>query len=139
MKKFIALSILLFTATAIFTGCNSVPKVIPADLSSAQLIQQGQLCYDRTDYSGAIAYYKADIQRYGMDNNIYIEATYEMGHTYIAMKKYKEAYHCFKNILSLYENTYPGQLPTGYNKLSEIGLKQIPSRILAELSADSAE
>ena len=136
MKKIFILSVLAVVAVFV-TGCASSPKVIESDLTSSQLIQKGQNCYEKSDYKGAIEYFKADIQRYGMDNSVYIEATYEMGHTYNQMKDYRKAYRCFSDILELYENAYPGQLPGGYKKLAEIGMNQIPEKVRAEIESSA--
>lgn len=109
------------------TSCYTVP-VIPQDLTYTQLIQLGQDSIEIANYKAAEAYYSAVIQRYGMNTNIYIEATYELGHLYLRQKKYEEAFPKFNEILGLYEEAEAGILPASYKKLAQIGLNQIPDK-----------
>jgi uncharacterized protein HemY len=111
----------------VFISCRTV-KDIPDDLTEAQLIQLGQDCYGSGDYKNAELYYSTVIMRYGMDNNAYIEATYELGHLYLKQKKYEKAEDSFREILSIYEGAAPGTLPGAYKKLSEIELAKIPAK-----------
>ena len=90
MKKIIN-TIVITLLSSIFISCASVPE-IPADAGSTQLIQLGQDALSNSNYKAAETYYKAVIQRYGMDTSIYIEASYELGHMYIKQKKYEKAY-----------------------------------------------
>jgi len=132
MKKIIIT--LLVTLVALTTiGCASKQKAIPEDLTSAQLIQLGQNCYEKNDFEGALRYYREDIQRYGDDIAVYIEAKYEMGHVYLRSSKYEEAYNAFTEILGYYGKMPAGSLPAEYKKLSEICLSQIPEKKLSEL------
>jgi outer membrane protein assembly factor BamD (BamD/ComL family) len=130
MKKniFIIIVSALFTAAAVLPiqSCSTV-KEIPTDLSAAQLIQLGQDAYGNAQYKNAEIYYRTVISRYGMDNSIYVEARYELGHLYIKEKNYDAAYKSLKEILDLYASTAPGTLPGAYNKLAQIEMAKIPA------------
>lgn len=130
MKKnvfIIAVSALLAAAVVLsLSSCKTVTE-IPDDLSAAQLIQLGQDAYGNAQYKNAEIYYRTVISRFGMDNSIYIEARYELGHLYIKEKKYDAAYKSLKEIVDLYASTTPGTLPGAYNKLAQIEMAKIPA------------
>ena len=126
MKKII--STIIFTGFLFaLAGCNSVPE-IPVDASSTQLIQLGQDAMGISNYAAAEAYYNAVIRRYGMDTAVYVEARYELGHLYLKQKKYEQAYACFSEILSIFENAEFGSVPAAYKKLAQMGMNSIPER-----------
>ncbi|MCK9168814.1 MAG: hypothetical protein M0P01_00195 [Treponema sp.] len=133
MKKrvFIIIVPVLFAAAAVFLfpSCGTIEE-IPDDLSAAQLIQLGQDAYGKSQYKNAEMYYRMVISRYGMDNSIYIEARYELGHLYIKEKKYDDAYSSLKEIIDLYASTTPGTLPGAFNKLAQIEMAKIPANKL---------
>ena len=126
-KTFFTAAAVIISSLLVCISCRTV-KDIPDDLTEAQLIQMGQDCYGNGDYKNAETYYSTVIMRYGMDNNAYIEATYELGHLYLKQKKYEKAEDSFKEILSIYEGAAPGTLPGAYKKLSEIELSKIPAK-----------
>lgn len=130
MKKIIN-TIVITLLSSIFISCASVPE-IPADAGSTQLIQLGQDALSNSNYKAAETYYKAVIQRYGMDTSIYIEASYELGHMYIKQKKYEKAYSKFKEILDIFQNAEPGSLQPSYKKLALMGIKRIPEKYLPQ-------
>lgn len=132
MKKILLTLVVSFVALMAFS-CASTNKTIPENLTSAQLIQMGQNCYEKNDFDGALKYYKEDIQRFGTDISVYIEAKYEMGHVYLRTSKYEDAYKAFSEILDYYKSMPTGSLPAEYKKLSEICIQQIPEKKLAEL------
>ena len=111
---------ILAAVSTFFISCNTVPE-IPADASSTQLIQMGQDAMEFSNYTAAETYYNAVIQRYGMDISAYIEASYELGHLYLAYQKFDE-------ILSTFENAEIGVIPAAYKKLATIGMEQIPAK-----------
>jgi outer membrane protein assembly factor BamD (BamD/ComL family) len=135
MKKsgfIIAASALFAAALVLFLPSCSTVKEIPDDLTAAQLIQLGQDAYGNSQYKDAERYYRTVISRYGMNNSIYIEARYELGHLYLKEKKYDAAYNSFKEILDLYASTAPGTLPGAFNKLTQIEMTKIPAKKLPQ-------
>ncbi len=125
MKRsfFLISSVLMCLA---FFSCKTVEiQDIPSDMTAAQLLQAGQTAAIQKSYKNAEAYFKACIQRYGMDNNLYIEARYELGNCFLKQKQYSKAEACFNEILSMYENTEYGYLSPAYHKLATIGLDKI--------------
>ncbi len=125
MKNF--LTLLSFAFILIFSACNTVPE-IPTDLSYTQLIQKGQDSIEFANYKAAEAYYQAAIQRYGLNVNQYIEATYELGHLYVTQKKYDKAVTRFLELEALYQEAEAGTLPAAYKKLTQINLDKIPEK-----------
>ncbi|MCQ2593358.1 MAG: hypothetical protein MJ188_11315 [Treponema sp.] len=136
MKKLI----LILSVTLIFSAisCKTTSE-IPTDLTASQLIQKGQDAFSNDDYKLAENYYTAVIKRYGTNTEIYIEAKYELGHTYLKSKNYEGAYSAFSEILELYEYSSVGDLPPSFKKLAQIGIKKIPAERLSRLQkSDSA-
>lgn len=124
MKK-ITLVLITLIATFTFFSCGTT-KELPTDLTAAQIIQKAQNCYEKLDYKGALNCYNVVIMRYGTNLATYTEATYEIGHVYLKMKKYDLAYDKFQEILDIYSGTGYGDLPPAYKKLAEIGISLIP-------------
>ena len=133
MKKFVKTIVIPFISF-VCISCASVPE-IPADASSTQLIQLGQDALSVSNYKAAETYYKAVIQRYGMDTATYIEASYELGHMYLKQKKYESAYIRFKEILDIFQNAEPGSIPSAYKKLASMGMNRIPEKYLPQQEA----
>ena len=131
MKKLIFFAA-LFAASALFISCRTI-KSIPEDKTSNQIIQLGQNCTTNKDYSSAEFCYNTVIERYGSDPSVYVEAKYELGHTYLKQKKYDKAYAAFTEVLSIYDS-FGSILPGAYKKLCNIGLSQIPEKKLKELA-----
>ncbi|MCQ2589891.1 MAG: hypothetical protein MJ179_05655 [Treponema sp.] len=135
MKKILfILSVLVLGLT--FVSCGTTEE-IPEDLSSAQLLQQGQNAYFAGTYEVAEKYYIETIKRFGDDTQTYIEARYELGHLYIKTKDYRKAYANFTEILKIYEATPAGYLPPAYKKLCELGLSKIPEKELEKIKAEN--
>ena len=131
MKKLIFFAA-LFASSALFISCRTI-KSIPEDKTSNQIIQLGQNCTTNKDYSSAEFCYNTVIERYGSDPSVYVEAKYELGHTYLKQKKYDKAYAAFTEVLSIYDS-FGSILPGAYKKLCNIGLSQIPEKKLKELA-----
>lgn len=129
--KSMIISAVSAAVTLLIISCTSV-KDIPADLTSAQLIQQGQNAYSSSNYSLAEKYYETVIQRYGNNTATYIEAKYELGHLYIKTKNYQKAYQAFDEILEIYSYAAIGDLPPAYRKLAQLGMDKIPEKKLEE-------
>ncbi|MCF0242743.1 MAG: hypothetical protein HUK25_08900 [Treponema sp.] len=125
MRKNIFISTVIAFIFAI-TACQSVSvKDIPQDMTAAQLLQAGQNCESVNNYVDAEEYFKACIQRYGLDNAVYVEARYELGNCYLKENKKDKAALCFQEIVSMYEDSEIGMLPPAYLKLAKIGLSKI--------------
>lgn len=137
MKKILATITTMLAAVTLFS-CATI-KDIPTDLSAAQIIQLGQNAYELKDYDNAANCYKTVIQRYGIDVQVFLEGKYELGHVYLAQKKYNEAYAIFNEIIEIYETTSAGDLPPAYKKLAQIGMSQIPENKKPAANPSEAE
>ena len=132
MKNFIKIiSVVLTVFSFALVSCASA-SAIPEDLSARQLIQRGQDSLEDGDYKMALRYLNAAVERYGSDASVYVEAKYEMGHIFLKQKKYSYAKGIFDELVDLYSNVLPGQLPGAYYKLAQIGLSKIPEGTVAE-------
>ena len=132
MKNFIKFTAVVLTVFSFaFASCSST-DAIPDDLTARQLIQRGQDSFESKNYKSALQYYDAAVERYGSDASVYVEAKYEMGHIYLKQKKYSYAKGIFDELVDLYSNVLPGQLPGAYYKLAQIGLSKIPEGTVAE-------
>lgn len=135
MKKSIVLAA-VFAVSALFISCRTI-KYIPEDKTANQIIQLGQNSSNNNDYKSAKFCYNTVIDRYGTNPTVYVEAKYELGHTYLKQKKYDKAYAAFTEVLALYDS-FGSALPGAYKKLCNIGLSQIPEKKLAELKGASS-
>lgn len=124
MKKSIMILAVLLSL-GLFSCKTTDINDIPQDLTAAQLLQAGQNCESTNRYKEAEEYFKATIQRYGLDNALYVEARYELGNCYLKEKEYSKAELCFQEIIQMYEDSEVGMLPPQYLKLAEIGLAKI--------------
>lgn len=111
----------------LFFSCTSVPEEIP-EMTSQELIQNGQANFESGNYRLALAYYNTAVERFSDWTDVYIEARYEIGHIYMKQKKYSLAEPVFTEILDIYRNSRPGLYPAAYKKLSEIELAKIPHK-----------
>ena len=123
MKRFLLLTVGLFSI--MFFSCSSVPKQIPENMTSQELIQRGQECFEAGNYPGAVEYYNTAVSRYSDWPSVYIEARYEIAHVYMKTKNYEKAEPIFNELIELYKQASPGAYPAAYKKLSEIGLEKI--------------
>ncbi|MCR4948236.1 MAG: hypothetical protein K6A15_03675 [Treponema sp.] len=130
MKKLIICTALIAAITLI-TSCNTL-KEVPEDKTPAQIIQMGQNYAAIPDYKSAELCYNTVIERYGNNAELFVEAKYELAHTYLKQKKYDKAYAIYSELLNLYD-VYGTALPGSYKKLCQIGLSQIPEKKLEEL------
>ena len=130
MKRIITFAAIV-AAAALFISCRTI-KESPEDKTPAQIIQLGQNCIGVSDYKSAVFCYETAIERYGTDPAVYVEAKYELAHTYLKQKKYDKAYEIFDELLDLYDK-YGTALPGAYKKLCNIGISQIPEKKLKEL------
>lgn len=114
--------------TAFFASCSSVPKEIPEDLTAQELIQKGQNEFENGRYKAAYCYYNAVTERFPDTLDVYLEASYEIGHLYMKQKKYKQAEEVFQNMLDIYAAAQPGSLPGAYSKLANLELDKIKEK-----------
>ena len=131
MKKALIISIFALTLSASFIACTTI-RPIPEDLTAPQLLQEGQACFDNSDYKNAEAIFLATIDRYGDNTETYIEAKYELAHLYIKTRDYYKAYIALDEILEIYSYAMVGDLPASYKKLAQIEMDKIPPAKLEE-------
>ena len=124
LKSFFAIAIF----ATLFVSCSSVPKEIPEDLTAQELIQKGQTEFENGRYKASLAYYNAVTERFADKPDVFLEASYEIGHLYMKQKKYDKAETVFQEILGIYANAQPGLLPGSYRKLSELEMEKIQAK-----------
>ncbi len=120
------LTFLFIALTVLAVSCTSVPTEIPEDLTAREIVQYAQTAYDEGNTKIAEKYYQALLDRYGDDMNYYIEAKFEIAHLYIKKKKWDKAEPILKEILTIYENSLPGQYTPSFKKLAELDYAKIP-------------
>lgn len=136
-KQFFYVVLATIFTIIIFSGCYSVPKDIPSDLSAEELIQLAQSSYDDGNVKAAQAYYEAVIIRYSSDMALVVEAEYEIAHMKIKEKKWQQAIPDLQRILSYYESDYSGILPQAYKKLAQLDLDKVPEFELRKAAPES--
>lgn len=125
-------SIVAVCALCALSSCASNQVEIPMELTAQELIQKGQDEFESKDYKNALRYYNAVTERYSDSLPVYVEASYEIGHIYMKQKKYEQAKAIFDEIIGIYSNTAPGEVPGAYEKLSKLELAKIPANKAAQ-------
>lgn len=125
----------LFIAEIIAMGfatvsCTSNKVAVTDTMTSREIVQQAQNAYDNGNAKLAEQYYKTLLTRYGNDTSIYVEGRFELAHIYVKQKEYKKALPMLQEIITIYDNSEPGQLPGSYRKLAENDLKKIPDEVI---------
>lgn len=124
LKTFFAIALF----AVLFVSCSSTPKEIPEDLTAQELIQKGQTEFENGRYKYSLRYYNAVTERFADKPDVYLEATYEIGHLFFKQKKYDKAEAIFQEILDIYAASQPGTLPGSYRKLSELEMEKIKAK-----------
>lgn len=137
--KSIAAAVLILTSAALILSCASTKVEVADDITSREIIQKAQESYDAGNTNLAEQYYKVLLQRFGTDNSVYVEGRYELAHLYLKAKNYKDAVPMLQEIISIYNNSTPGELPGAYRKLAENDLKKIPADKVKEFTKVSAQ
>lgn len=132
MKKTIFILTALITS-AFMISCTTI-REIPEDKTPAQIIQMGQNAASLNDNKNAINCFSTAIDRFGSDPKIYVEAKYELAHTYSKQKNYDKAYPIYVELLDLYASN-TAAFPPAYKKLCQIEINKIPEAKLKDLEA----
>lgn len=114
----------------ILSGCHTVPKNIPADLSADELINLAQASYDKGNTRAAQVYYETILIRYGDQMDKVVEAEYEIAHMKVKQKKWQQAIPDLQRVVSYYETDTTGTLPPAFRKLAELDMAKVPEREL---------
>ena len=118
--------LLSFFALGTVCSCKTTMPEIPNDLTAAQLIQRGQDALANGKYKIADSYYIATIDSYGSDLKCYVEARYELAHSFYKQKRYDEAKTMFNEIVSIFDSPEAiYQVQPKYKKLAQIQLDKI--------------
>jgi outer membrane protein assembly factor BamD (BamD/ComL family) len=94
---------LIVIALAALIGCQTVPEEIPADLTQAELIQRAQEAADQENWSTAIAYYNAIIERFPQDRAATATARYEIAFIEYKRGNLDTAESEFLELLGMYD------------------------------------
>jgi len=130
-------SLLIITALLvilIFSGCNTVPESIDADLTPIEYFQLGQEASNKTNYEAALLYYQTFIERFPNDAQRIVEAEFEIAHIYYKLDDFKTSEEMFTAILEKYNQPGADVLPAWPKILSE---KQLVT--VQEKSKEAAE
>ncbi|MFA6938080.1 MAG: hypothetical protein WCQ67_07595 [Treponema sp.] len=131
--------VLILTSAALILSCASSKVEVADDITARELVQKAQESYDAGNTKLAEQYYTILLQRFGTDTSVYVEGRYELAHLYAKAKNYKDAVPMLQEIISIYENSKPGELPGAYHKLAENELKRIPADKVKEFTKTVAQ
>jgi outer membrane protein assembly factor BamD (BamD/ComL family) len=119
----------LLTMTALgavfFVSCYTGPVKLSDDVTTAELIQQGQAAYEWNRYGQAVQYYEAILERFPDDIDGTCEAEYEIARIHYKQKKYSQAREEMSALRARYDTEEAEILPAKFRILSEIVLAQI--------------
>lgn len=112
--------------SAALFSCRSTRIEPAADASDREIVQLAQTAYNDGWEEDALYYYNVLLKRFGMDTSVYIEGRYEIAHIYFKNKNWSKAVPIYEEILDMYANSMPGQLPGAYYKLAANDYSKIP-------------
>ncbi|MFQ3547758.1 MAG: tetratricopeptide repeat protein [Termitinemataceae bacterium] len=115
----------LIVAAIMVLSCTSAPIVIDDTLTPMELVQRAQDATDKNQYSAAMQYYQAILDRYPKDIDMVCAAEYEIAFLYYKQKKYTPAKERFRALLQRYEAPDADFLPLQYKILAEKVLAKI--------------
>ena len=114
--------------SALFTVACKSTRVEPSpEATDREIVQMAQTAYDHGKEEDALYYYNVLLQRFGMNNAVYVEARFEIAHIYFKKKAYDKAVPIYEELLDLYNAAMPGQLPGAYHKLAANDYSKIPA------------
>ncbi len=122
-RRFILAAAVLLALTA---SCTTTETVIDENLSPGEYFRLAQTASsDYDDYSTALAYYEAFIERYPDDAIMIIEAEYEIAFLYYKMGDKTTAEKLFNGIIDKYSRPEAAILPAWPRVLSSKMLDKI--------------
>lgn len=116
--KIVVLNILLMSTLFMF-GCISRIDPYEEDISSVEIFQKAYEATDMRNYSLAISYYKAYMERFPDDIKGCIWAEYEIAFLYHKMGNDDKSLELFNELLKKYEGEDTDLLPEAPKVLSE--------------------
>lgn len=119
------------------TGCNTVPKSIPADLPPHQIVQRGHEASDKGNFPAAIYYYDAAMQRAPTDMSVVCSCEYEIAFIHYKEKKYELAKAGFENLIKRYADPDSAVYPQEFRILAEKILKKTNQALAAQAKKDA--
>ncbi len=119
---------LLVVLLAILGACASQPEEIPEDLEPIEYFQRAQnIVSENENYTRAVAYYQAFIERYPEDIQRIVEAKYEIAFLSYKQGNYEQARQQFEELLSYYEDEGSQVLPRWPKVLTQKVLEKMSS------------
>jgi outer membrane protein assembly factor BamD (BamD/ComL family) len=118
----------LLIITLLFSGCLSRIDPYEENISSVEIFQKAYEATDARNYSLAISYYKAFIERFPDDRKGCIWAQYEIAFLYHKMGKDDKSLELFNELIKQYEGEDGDLLPEAPKILSEKVIKAITQK-----------
>ncbi|MBI9104476.1 MAG: tetratricopeptide repeat protein [Spirochaetales bacterium] len=112
----------------LFSGCNTVPESIDADLAPIEFFQLGQEASNKTNYEAALLYYQTFIDRFPEDAQRIVEAEFEIANIYYKLDDLQKADEMFTAILEKYNQPGADVLPAWPKILSEKQLATVQEK-----------
>ncbi|MCE5256615.1 MAG: hypothetical protein LLF89_07205 [Spirochaetaceae bacterium] len=123
-RRFLVFVLLL--ATIMATSCATKLPPIPAEITSAELVQKAQERSDVYDWKGAQYYYNALLERFPNDPELTVAATYELAFIEYKQGHYEKARAGFQAVLERYSAAGGESLPQTWKILAEKVLAKLP-------------
>jgi outer membrane protein assembly factor BamD (BamD/ComL family) len=112
----------------LITACETVPVVVPATLSPAEIIQRAQEATDRNRYKTALKYYQTLVDRNRTNIDLTCAGEYEIAFIHYKQKRYDLARKELGELLEKYNTPDEELLPAQYKKLANIVLARITEK-----------
>ena len=127
-------AILLLVALLSLSCATKLPP-IPADISSAEIIQKAQERSDIYDWKGAQYYYKALLEKFPDDQTLVVSAMYELAFIEYKQGHYEAARVGLTAVMDKYATPEGISLPQTWKILAQKVMAKLPAEKTAATTA----
>lgn len=121
-----ATAAIVLLAALLSLSCATKLPPIPADISSAEIIQKAQERSDIYDWKGAQYYYKALLEKFPDDQALVVSAMYELAFIEYKQGHYEAAKVGLRAVLDKYATPEGISLPQTWKILAEKVMAKLP-------------
>lgn len=122
-----ATAAIVLLAALLSLSCATKLPPIPADISSAEIIQKAQERSDIYDWKGAQYYYKALLEKFPDDQALVVSAMYELAFIEYKQGHYEAARVGLRAVLDEYATPEGLSLPQTWKILAEKVMAKLPA------------
>jgi len=128
---FFLVSLVIFLSCSTSTKQTKVDSIKTDNMKISDLMQKAQTFFQYNEFSNAIKIYKKILNKYSKNKNDYENylawANYEIGFSYLVLKKYKLAIKYFQIVIENY--SIQAAMKLSKDRIKEINLKLFKKKL----------